>query len=99
MPNIEPRPTKAVTAPNESVPIPIVPIQDGVIVCIDKKANRHVWRLLEDIKYCGMPLKEYLERQEKRILELEKQVKKLTDQSASIAKLAVVTAERGVSEL
>lgn len=63
---------KEVASPHEQLPIPIVPIQDGVVVCVDKKTNKHKWQLLKNVKYDNRTLEEYLNAMELRIIELVK---------------------------
>lgn len=62
---------------------PIVPLQDGVMVCIDKKTNTSKWVRLENVHYMGEPLKDYLAKQDARIKELEEA--RIADNEADLA--------------
>jgi len=73
----------------------LIPIQDGVLVCTDKKHNVRKWIKLENVFFKGEKLSEHLDRLETRIRIAEESIKTLQAQVTATAQLAVSTAEKG----
>jgi hypothetical protein len=77
----------------------LIPIQDGVMVCVDKKHNLRKWVKLENVFYKGEKLSDIFDRMETRIKTAEESIKTLQSQVKATAILAVSTAEKGESTI
>jgi hypothetical protein len=72
------------------------PKQDGVLVCVDKEKCIDKYIPLEEVVIQGVPLRDVLQKKDKRIGDLETLVNKMKDALVAVGVLAVETAGKDI---